>query len=134
MRHSGKLQGYEACDVVSLLGGKFKDLQGLRKMNGRFAAHVLDGPVAEQHRKSVWLYRRPREPYRNSNARLQWIAIRGFQSDNRLCDRKGCAHGPFCVVLMRLRPSKVAKDAIAHIFGDKSIELADSRGDALLIS
>jgi hypothetical protein len=60
MRHSGKLQGYEACDVVSLLGGKFKDLQGLRKMNGRFAAHVLDGPVAEQHRKSVWLYRRPR--------------------------------------------------------------------------
>jgi len=47
MRHSGKPQGYEACDVVSLLRGKFKDLQGLRKMNGRFAAHVLDGPVAK---------------------------------------------------------------------------------------
>src|SRR5262249_13285622 len=72
------------------------------------------------------------EPGCNADACLQQRAR--LQPAHRADQRQPCAHGSLCVILMRLRVTKIDEHAVAEISGHEPAEASYSLGDGFLIS
>jgi hypothetical protein len=67
----------------------------------------------------------------DADARLEGHA--GLQATHGSDQLQPCAHGAFCVVLMRLRISEIHKDTIAHVLRDEAAEAPHGLCDAFLV-
>ena len=56
-----------------------------------------------------------------------------FRALTAATNSKPGAHGPLCVVLVRLRIAEVDQDTVAHVFRHEATEALHGLGDALLI-
>jgi hypothetical protein len=59
--------------------------------------------------------------------------LRRSEPPDRLDDGEPGAHRPFGIVLMRLRIAEIDQDAVAHILGDKAVQVADRLGDSAVV-
>jgi hypothetical protein len=57
----------------------------------------------------------------------------GLQAAHGSDQLQPCAHSALCVVLVRLRVTKVGQDPVAHVFRHEAAEAAHRLGDARLI-
>src|SRR6516225_9472948 len=55
------------------------------------------------------------------------------QTADRLDHREAGAHRPLGVVLMRLRIAEIDQDAVAHVLGDKAVQMGDRLGDGVVV-
>ena len=65
---------------------------------------------------------------------LQWHAIQPLDLPYRVDDRERSAHRAFGRVFVRLRITEIGKDAVAHEFGDITVETGNSAGAGILIA
>ena len=73
------------------------------------------------------------DPGRDAHSHMQRAAFGRLQLRRGLGDRKPSPHGPFGVMLVRLRIAEIGEHPVAHVLGDEAPIARDQRRAALMI-